>query len=46
MDFEEYSLHQEGIIDEVNKRTDNSYFKDPSDLKSHINTKVLVPCVY
>ena len=42
IEFEENSPHQEGIILEVYKRPDKSYFQEPKDLESIINTHNLV----
>ena len=41
-EFEENSPHKEGIISEVYQRPDISYFQEPKDLKSLINTHNLV----
>ena len=41
-DFEENSSYQEGIITETYKRPDRSYFKEPPELESLINTGRLV----
>ena len=38
IEFEENSPHQEGIISEVYQRPDKSYFQEPKDLESLINT--------
>ena len=40
--FDENSPHQEGIISEVYQRPDKSYFQEPKDLESLINTHNLV----
>ena len=37
MDFEYNSLYQEGVISELYQRPDNSYFKEPRELKNLIN---------
>ena len=37
-EFEENSLHQEGIISELYQRPDKSYFQEPKDLESLVNT--------
>ena len=42
IEFEENSPHQEGIILEVYQRPDKSYFQEPKDLESLINTCNLV----
>ena len=42
IEIEENSPHQEGIILEVYQRPDNSYFQEPKDLESLINTHNLV----
>ena len=42
IEFEENSPHQEGIISEVYQRPDKSYFQEPKDLESLINTCNLV----
>ena len=41
-EFEENSPHQEGIISEVYQRPNKSYFQEPKDLESLINTCNLV----
>ena len=40
--FEENSPHQEGISSEVYQRPNKSYFQEPKDLESLINTHNLV----
>ena len=42
VEFEENSPHQEGIISEFCQRSDKSYFQEPKDLESLINTRNLV----
>ena len=42
MDFKENSPFQEGMISETNKRLDKSYFQEPQELDSLINTGKLV----
>ena len=42
IEFEENSPHQEGIILEAYQRPDKSYFQEPKDLESLINTHNLV----
>ena len=42
MDFEVNSPFQEGVISETYQRPDKSYFKEPQELKSLINTGRLV----
>ena len=42
VDFEENSPHQEGIISELYQRPDNTYFQEPKDLESLLNTSNLV----
>ena len=42
IDFEENSPYQEGIISEMCERPDQSYFKEPSELKDLIDTTKLV----
>ena len=42
IEFEENSPHQEGIISEVYQRPNKSYFQEPKDLESLINTHNLV----
>ena len=41
-DFEENSLLQEGVISETYERLDKSYFQEPQELESRINTGRLV----
>ena len=41
-DFEENSLHQEGIISELYQRPNKTYFQEPKDLESLLNTSNLV----
>ena len=41
IDFEENSPYQEGIISEMYERPDTSYFKEPSELKDLIDTKLV-----
>ena len=38
VDFEENSLHQEGIISKLYQRPDKPYFQEPKDLESLVNT--------
>ena len=42
VDFEENSLHQEGIISELYQRPDKTSFQAPKDLESLVNTSNLV----
>ena len=42
IDFKENSLHQEGIISELYQRPDKTYFQEPKDLESLVNTSNLV----
>ena len=42
IDFEENSLHKEGIISELYQRPDKTYFQEPKDLESLVNTSDLV----
>ena len=42
MDFEKHSPFQEGVISEMYQRPDNSYFQEPQELDSLINTGKLV----
>ena len=42
IEFEENSPHQEGIISEFYQRPDKSYFQEPKDLESLVNTSKLV----
>ena len=42
IEIEENSPHQEGSISEVYQRPDKSYFQEPEDLESLINTHNLV----
>ena len=42
IEIEENSPHQEGIISEIYQRPDKSYFQEPKDLESLINTHNLV----
>ena len=42
MDFEDNSPYQEGMISEMYQRTDKSYFQEPQELESLINTGRLV----
>ena len=42
IEFEENSPHQEGIISEFYKRPNKSYFWEPKDLESLVNTSRLV----
>ena len=42
IEFEENSLHQEGIISEIYVRPDKSYFQEPKDLESLVNTSKIV----
>ena len=40
--FEENSPHQEGGLYEINQRPDKSYFKEPPELQSQVDTNKLV----
>ena len=40
-DFEENSLHQEGVISELYQRPDKSYFQEPLELQNLLNTEKL-----
>ena len=40
--FEENSLHQKGIISKLYQRPDKTYFQEPKDLESLVNTSNLV----
>ena len=42
IEFEENSPHQVGIILEFYQRPDKSYFQEPKDLESLVNTSNLV----
>ena len=42
IDFKENSSHQEGIISELYQRPDKTYFQEPKDLESLVNTSNLV----
>ena len=42
IDFEENSLHQEGIISELYQRPDKTYFQDLKDVESLVNTSNLI----
>ena len=42
IDFEENSPHQEGIISELYQRPHKTYFQEPKDLESLVNTSNLV----
>ena len=42
IEFEENSPHQEGIISEFYQRPNKSYFQEPKDLESLVNTSRLV----
>ena len=42
MDFEDNSPFQEGVISEMYQRPDKSYFQEPQELESLINTGRLV----
>ena len=42
VDFKENSPHQEGIISELYQRPDKTYFQEPKDLESLVNTSNLV----
>ena len=42
VEFEENSPHQEGIISEFYQRPDKSYFQEPKNLESLVNTRKLV----
>ena len=42
MDFKDNSPFQEGVISEMYQRLDRSYFQEPQDLESLINTDRLV----
>ena len=41
IDFEENSLHQEGIISKLYQRPNKTYFQEPKDLESLVNTSNL-----
>ena len=41
-DFEKNSPHQEGIISELYQRPDKTYFQEPKDLESLVNTNNLM----
>ena len=45
-DFKENSLYQEGVISETYQRPDRSYFQEPPELDSLINTGKLVQNSY
>ena len=42
INFEESSPHQEGIISELYQRPDKTYFQEPKDLESLVNTSNLI----
>ena len=42
VEFQENSLHQEGIISEFYQRPDKSYLQQPKDLENSVNTGNLV----
>ena len=42
IDFEENSLHQEGIISKLYQRPDKTYFQELKGLESLVNTSNLV----
>ena len=42
IEFEENSLHQEGVISEFYQRPDKSYLLQPKDLENLVNTSNLV----
>ena len=42
VDFEENSPHQEGIISELYQRPDKTYYQEPKDLESLVNTSNLI----
>ena len=42
MDFEDNSPFQEGVISKTYKRSDKSYFQEPKELESLINTNRIV----
>ena len=42
INFEESSPHQEGIISELYQRPDQTYFQEPKDLESLVNTSNLI----
>ena len=42
IDFEENSPHQEGIISELYQRLNKTYFQEPKDLESLVNTSNLI----
>ena len=42
IEFEKNSPHQEGIISEFYQRPNKSYFQEPKDLESLVNTSRLV----
>ena len=46
LDFEENSLFKEGVISEAYQRPDKSFFQDPQELHSLVNTGNLVQNSY
>ena len=42
IEFEENSSHQEGIISEIYQKPDKSYFQEPKDLESLVDTSKIV----
>ena len=42
IDFKENSPHQEGIISELYQRPNKTYFQEPKDLESLVNTNNLM----
>ena len=42
VDFKENALHQEGIISELYQRSDKTYFQEPKNVESLVNTSNLV----
>ena len=46
IEFEENSPHQEGIISELYQRPNKSYFHEPKDLESLVDTSRLVKIFY
>ena len=42
IEFEEHSLHQEGIISETYERPDKSFIQEPPELKDLIDTSKLI----
>ena len=42
VDFEENSPHQEGIMSKLYQRPNKTYFQEPKDLESLVNTSNLI----